>query len=446
MKKIFLSIVLVCFILFPSSVMAEGYISTGTKTLTIEQGSKKTFTITAYNSVGDVTITSENSSIAKVSPGFFETGIVGEGTTKKGTITVTGVSIGTTKIKLDVDGATFSGDKLGSKDQEIVVNVVAKKVDTRSSNNKLKSITAEGYDLVKVNDTNYTLTVGNGVTSIKITAVAEDSKANVTGTGVYDLKTGENKITVTVTAENGSKNTITVKVTRKDGYYLEDLSRLLKESNKDIDIILDKNSKITKEDINNIKNSGKNVSLNYYDSNKKLLYSWIIDGNNIKGSSDVVTSISSNPRDEKIYEKINYSEGIFVSLLNEGNVPEGIKVRVNVSDKYSNGDKVNIYHYGNSKLTLVGNEVRVVDGYIEFKVNKNSDYFITKANLNVVSSGVMGMNIYIIISVVEFLVIMVLLFIKKKGNKGENVIYSGKLEKLFMVEENIFPTTDKVIN
>ena len=124
------AVLILLMIFVPNSVNAAGYISTGTKSLTIEIGSSKTFTITAYNAVGDVKITSSDTSIAKVSSSSFETGAVGDGATKKGTITVTGVSVGTTKIKLDVSGATFDGEKLNDQDQEIVVTVVEKKIDS----------------------------------------------------------------------------------------------------------------------------------------------------------------------------------------------------------------------------------------------------------------------------------------------------------------------------
>ena len=443
MKKIFVLMIMFLVMLLPNNVMAaSGYISTATKTLTIEEGSSKTFTITAYNAVGDVTIKSEDTSIATVNTGFFETGVVGEGVTKKGTITVKGVSIGTTKIKLDVDGATFKGESLSDNDQVIVVNVVEKKIDTRSKNNKLKSIRVDGHNLVKVNENNYTLTVSNSVNSIKVVAEAEDSKAKVTGIGVYDLKVGENNITITVTAENGSKNNIKIKVIRKDGYYLEDLDNLLDEDNNNIEIILNNNSKLSKENIKNIKESGKIVRFSYYDEEKKLVYSWTVDGSLIKQPIDMLTTITNIPTDEKIYENVNYAEGMYVNVGQDGDLPNGTKLSVNVSDKYSDGDTLNVYKYNGKEMELVSINLQVKDGKIEFDVLKGMDYFITKANLSVTKSELTGgINIYIIISIVEFVMIIILfcmLLIKKKKIKEEKTIYSEKLDRLFMTEDNIF--------
>ena len=90
----------------------------------------------------------------------------------------------------------------------------------------------------------------NDVTSINIKATAEDSKSKVTGTGSHDINVGENNIEVVVTAENGSKNKINIKVTRKDGYYLDDLDSVLNnEKIEDINIIINADSKITESQL-----------------------------------------------------------------------------------------------------------------------------------------------------------------------------------------------------
>ena len=92
MKRLFYSILLM-YLLFPIKVLAEGYFNISPNSLTIEQGSSKTFTITAYNAIGDVYIKSSNSNVASVNNSEWGTGIVDEKQTKKGTITVTGKNI-----------------------------------------------------------------------------------------------------------------------------------------------------------------------------------------------------------------------------------------------------------------------------------------------------------------------------------------------------------------
>lgn len=87
---------------------------------------------------------------------------------------------------------------------------------TKSSNKKVKEISIEGYKLTKIDDNNYTLSVENEVDKIKVKVVAEDTKATVSGAGEKELEVGENKIEITITAEDGSTNKITIKVTRKE--------------------------------------------------------------------------------------------------------------------------------------------------------------------------------------------------------------------------------------
>lgn len=62
----------------------------------------------------------------------------------------------------------------------------------------------------------YSLTVGESVTSLNIDAIANSDKAKVSITGNTGLKHGMNTVTVTVTAENGDKNSYIINVYRKD--------------------------------------------------------------------------------------------------------------------------------------------------------------------------------------------------------------------------------------
>ena len=86
----------------------------------------------------------------------------------------------------------------------------------KSTNNALKSLSAEGYELEKADDNNYILTVPNDAETIIINAAAEDEKATVVGSGEHTLEVGENTIEIVVTAEDSSQNKITIVVTREE--------------------------------------------------------------------------------------------------------------------------------------------------------------------------------------------------------------------------------------
>ena len=61
----------------------------------------------------------------------------------------------------------------------------------------------------------YTLTVGNDVTSLDVSAIASNIAAEVTSTAPEELVEGENKITITVVSESGEESTYTITVTRE---------------------------------------------------------------------------------------------------------------------------------------------------------------------------------------------------------------------------------------
>ena len=86
----------------------------------------------------------------------------------------------------------------------------------KSTNKALKSLSAEGYELEKTDDNNYSLTVPNSAEVVIINAAAEDEKATIVGSGEHALEVGENTIEIVVTAEDGSQNKITIVVTREE--------------------------------------------------------------------------------------------------------------------------------------------------------------------------------------------------------------------------------------
>lgn len=304
--------------------------------------------------------------------------------------------------------------------------------DNRSTNNKIKELSVDGHKLEKVNANNYTLTVPTDVTNINVKATAEDSKSKVIGTGKHNLKIGENNIAVIVTAENGTQNKINIKVTRKDGYYLDDLDMILKDDKiTDINITVKEDTKITSSDLEKIKSSKKTVKFNCYNKDKTIKYSWIIDGAQLNNTNDLLLNITNDTENRKEILKLsNYADGIFASLKQINNLPQGTKIKLFVGDKYQDNDLINIYSFAQNKdkLDLIENQITVKDGYIEFKVIDSSDYFITMSTIpssdKVVKEAPTTEKssssiLYIIIGILYLLLMSLIigLIIKNKKNK-----------------------------
>lgn len=96
------------------------------------------------------------------------------------------------------------------------VNIIRK--DNRSSNNNLSSLKVNDGELspkFSKNITSYSLSVPYSVSNLTVNTKTEDLKATVQVSGNKNLVAeSSNKVTVTITAENGSKKTYTINVTR----------------------------------------------------------------------------------------------------------------------------------------------------------------------------------------------------------------------------------------
>ncbi|MBQ6841161.1 MAG: Ig-like domain-containing protein [Bacilli bacterium] len=412
-KLIVMLIALLC--LMPLNIWAAGSITVSTTNLNITNGSSATFKITANNAAGRVEITSSNPGVASVSSSSLFLDM------QSGTITVRGLSVGSTTIKVySADVTTYDDENISGRTQ--VINVNVKEPVYYSTNNELKSISVDGYELEKIDEHNYKLSVNNDVSSINVNAEAVDDKARVTGIGAHTLDIGENQIEVLVTSESGNVNRITLTVLRKDGYYLEDLQELLKDNSiNDVDIILENDTKILPNNLNDIKESGKLVRFNYYNENKEVIYSWIVDGKKITDTNEFLTSVEIVSPSKEVLKLSNYASGLQVNINNLNQIPSGISLKLNVKNYYEDNSKVNLYSVDlqSNKLDEKSKELAVANGMIELSDIKDSKYLLTMSQIGIESgtnstSGI----IWMIISLCEFGVILafvVALTIKKKS-------------------------------
>ena len=80
-------------------------------------------------------------------------------------------------------------------------------LETKSDNANLSSLTISKGTLApafSAEKTNYSVSLEKEDTSVRVEATAEDKKATVSGTGDISLKPGDNEITISVTAEDGT--------------------------------------------------------------------------------------------------------------------------------------------------------------------------------------------------------------------------------------------------
>ncbi len=85
-------------------------------------------------------------------------------------------------------------------------------------NNWLKSLSVSGYNLTPSfsgGTTEYSLIVGQDVSSVKVSAEAVASTSSVQGTGTISLQYGSNSVKITCKAQNGSTRDYTINIVRQ---------------------------------------------------------------------------------------------------------------------------------------------------------------------------------------------------------------------------------------
>lgn len=210
---------------------------------------------------------------------------------------------------------------------------------SKSNNNYLKSFGVEGYNLsseFNKDNGDYSVTVPYDTKEVKVIYEKEDDKASISGDeGVKSVSIGENKFTITVTAENGEQRNYTVNV------IVEEKPIIIKKNN-------DEYSVVTKEeDLPKIDIEHDVITLNIQDTEVKAYrvdsIDYVLVALRDKNNDVKLYKFDSFKDDEKepiytLYQDINLS-GIYLVLTEPKSIPSGYK---KVSIKI-NGNSVTAY-------------------------------------------------------------------------------------------------------
>ncbi|MCI8411312.1 MAG: cadherin-like beta sandwich domain-containing protein [Clostridia bacterium] len=113
-------------------------------------------------------------------------------------------------------GTNYSNSQSNVQDYKRTVTPVTNSIK-KSSNANLSNLGIRPNDFsgFKSETTTYAVTVPEDVEQVEVYAQAQDSRATVEGTGNKKLEKGTNGISVVVTAEDGTKKTYVINVTRE---------------------------------------------------------------------------------------------------------------------------------------------------------------------------------------------------------------------------------------
>lgn len=308
--------------------------------------------------------------------------------------------------------------------------------DNRSTDTSLSELTINGKKITPV-DKFFQLEVGNYLEKIEISATVSDNKASISGVGSKEIKVGENSFEIIVTAEKGNTETYIVKVIRNEYNNLSDLDEILK-LNKDSEIRITNNDKISKEQLDKIIKSKNKIILTKLSEENKKIYSWILDGTKIKSIKEFNPDIIISESDDEIEKAINYANGIYIDFSKLNDIPEEIILRYYVNHKYKDNDKVNLYAYNNN-ITQLKENIIVKNGYIEFEVTNKFKHVITKAQ--VLKEEKNEINIWFIISIFSIALIIlgiiyILLTRNKKLSNLDNISNSKDISHLEVISNS----------
>lgn len=161
----------------------------------------------------------------------------------------------------------------------------------------------------------------------------------------------------------------------------------------------------------NIYKTTTNRSIIYVvESNGSFSHSWQFDKEKFKDNIDFSLNLLNNsPLIDEIEKNIDSNiERKYLFFEHHGALPADALMKVKVSDKFEDGDKLYLYYFNDqtNKMEYIDNHLTVKNGFVEFKIKHCSDYVLTASIVRTAMDNPQGMAI-VIISLIILGVILV---------------------------------------
>lgn len=192
------------------SVVKAAGVNVSTNSLTIRQGGNGSFTITADYAAGRVDVTSSNPSVASVAS--TSSVFIDSYGAASASFTINGVSEGSAIININISGVSdYDGNMLSG------TLTIPVRVTVPSTNSALSSLSVSNCSInFNPGVTDYDCGDLTAFGSVRINAVAQDSKSTISGAGTRNLSYGNRTLSVTVTAESGARTVYNIRYNRTD--------------------------------------------------------------------------------------------------------------------------------------------------------------------------------------------------------------------------------------
>ncbi len=149
-----------------------------------------------------------------------------------------------------------------------------------------------------------------------------------------------------------------------------------------------------------------------------LYYSWSFDKKKVGETIDLNFELDFVSEKQSEIDAIanENNDKTYLSFTHHGNLPSRATINVYVGNRYKEGEKLYLYYYNEERdvIEYVDNGLKVKNGYVEFKIDHCSEYFLTAAVVNNAEGNPKSMNYIIgILAVIVIGLLGVNLFFKK---------------------------------
>lgn len=162
----------------------------------------------------------------------------------------------------------------------------------------------------------------------------------------------------------------------------------------------------------------KEVIVTIQKKNDKVEYSWTFDKEKVGSSIELNFEMNHiSPKKEEIDALADNNDKLYLSFAHHGTLPSEATIRTYVGDKYQEGERLYLYYYDeeNKEIEYIDSGLRVENGYVTFRIDHCSEYFLTGTIVKDAVNNPKSMNyIIVVLVIVIFGLVGITMFSSKK--------------------------------
>ncbi len=159
------------------------------------------------------------------------------------------------------------------------------------------------------------------------------------------------------------------------------------------------------------------ITYEVVDKSKNLTYSWTFPNDEAFASSlkdnmeidlDLRLQLLTDIKNKDIDNLVSNEDKLIIAFNHHGELPTKAKIKLDVSSKYNDGEKLYLYYYNEEEeqIEYIENGIIVKNGTIEFEITHCSKYLLTASIVQDAVNNPKNINIIIIVMVVVIIVLI----------------------------------------